>query len=98
MRLADLKRIPVGTKLRLVECLTGPVAEGKQGRVVRKVQSNAMACEVEHRPGGGLSWLYWPKASEFRETADGFAIMEGDEVAARYVFDSGAADGARGEA
>jgi hypothetical protein len=37
--LAELKRIPVGTKLRLVQCLVGPVAPERQMRSVLRVQS-----------------------------------------------------------
>jgi len=84
MRLADLKRIPVGTQLRLVECLTGAVPEEKQLRTIEKVQSNAWASRVAH--SGKLSWLTFPRAANFRETPDGFAVYEGSTVAARYVW------------
>lgn len=92
--LADLKRIPIGTKLRIVRCLIGPVAPEKQARTVAKVQSNAIAFQ---RPDKAeLSWLTFPKASEFEPTENGFRVLERDPegkgetdrvvVAAEYVF------------
>ena len=85
MTLADLKRIKPGTRLLLVESLMGPQPTEKQARTVRQVQSNAIASEPDWKPGS-LSWLYFPKAADFRAEADGFTILEDGEVAARYVF------------
>lgn len=87
MRLADLKRLPPGTKLRLVECLMGPVPEGTQLRTVEQVRSADIVMRVAH--SGARSYLTLPKAADFRETADGFAIEEDGVVAARYVWDPG---------
>jgi hypothetical protein len=87
MKLADLKRLPIGTELRLVKCLMGDVAEGYQGRRLARVQSNALAFAVEQRGyEGELSWLTFPRAKDFRETEDGFEVLEDGEVAARYVW------------
>jgi hypothetical protein len=61
MKLADLKRIPVGTKLRLVHCLMGPCDKPRE---VLKVQTNAV---VMLTPEGKHSWLTLPKASDFRD-------------------------------
>jgi len=87
--LADLKRLPIGTKLRLVECLMGPVPEEKQGRILAKVQSNAVAfLTPKDNYQGHLSWLHLPPAKQFVATSDGFTVLEDTgEVAARYVFD-----------
>lgn len=84
MKLSDLKRLPVGTKLRLVNCLMGPC--DKAGTVV-KVQSNAIAFSQDDRPGENrVSWLYFPKASDFRDDLDGFTILEDGAIAAQYKF------------
>ena len=80
MKLADLKRIPVGTKLRLVHCLMGPCDKPRE---VLKVQTNAV---VMLTPEGKHSWLTLPKASDFRDDEDGFSILESGEVAAQYKF------------
>jgi len=82
MKHADLKRLAVGTKLRLVESLMGPTPPEKQERTVARVQSNG----IWFATPTGRSWLSFGKASEFRETPGGFALYEGEEVAARYVF------------
>lgn len=102
MKLADLKRIPVGTKLRLVHCLLGPC--DKQ-RTVSAVHSNAIEFhgpDVKPRADGqpGTSWLYFPKARDFKPVGDGtrpgFTIYESvnrdgtPEIAARYIFETGA--------
>ena len=86
MKLADLKRLPVGTRLLLVECLMGPVNPPKARTVARR-QSNALAFSGDGIREGHYSWLFFPTASEFKETPDGFAIMEDDgAVGARYTF------------
>ena len=84
MKLADLKRLPIGTKLRLVNCLMGPVPDGKQSRIVAIVQSNAIALNRPDAPDR-LSWLWFPKAKDFRDDGDGgFSILEEGEIAAQY--------------
>lgn len=83
MKLADLKRIAVGTRLRLVYCLFGPVPDHKQFREVSKVQSNGI---YFRKSDGQDSWLAFPKASEFRDNGDGFTVLEDGEVAAQYEF------------
>lgn len=86
MKLADLRRLPIGTELRLVECLAGPVPIGSQLRKLKRVQSNALIfTRPEHPDPHRESYLYLPKAVDFRDDGDGgFTIMEGDVVAARY--------------
>jgi hypothetical protein len=86
MKLADLKRIAIGTQLRLVHCLMGPIEADKQLRIVAKVQGNAIAFSVPHRNDRSMSWLYFPKASEFRDDTDGFSILKDTEIAAQYKF------------
>jgi hypothetical protein len=86
--LADLKRLPIGTKLRLVHSLLGPVPEEWQGRRVSRIQSNALVVEITSGPKAGvLSWLYFPKAKDLHETPNGFEVNEEGEVAARYEFE-----------
>jgi hypothetical protein len=72
----------VGTKLRLVQCLVGPVAPERQMRSVLRVQSNAI--QFERADGGGQPWLHFPKAADFRPTPNGFEVLEAGEIAARY--------------
>ena len=85
MKLADLKRIAVGTRLRLVHCLMGPVSEVNQLRIVRAVHSNSI--EMERDGKAESSWLYFGKAKDFRDDGDGFAFMEGERVCAQYKFE-----------
>ena len=87
--LADLKRIPVGTRLRLVHSLLGPI---DKARVVEKVQTNAIAFRTEDNR---VSWLHLPKAKNFEATTNGFRIWEtweehGQErrqLGAEYIFE-----------
>jgi hypothetical protein len=61
IKLADLKRIKPGRKLRLVHSLLGPC--DKQ-RVVVSVNTVGMQLTGDGLPEGRVSYLYWPKASE----------------------------------
>jgi hypothetical protein len=88
--LAELKRIPVGTRLRLVRTLMGPT---DKPRVVAKVQANAIAFRTED---DRLSWLNLPKAKDFEPTEHGFRVwdtwdpggpQERREIGAEYVFE-----------
>lgn len=78
MKLADLKRIAIGTKLRNVHSLMGPTPEDKQLREVAKVQSNGIGFKRPDKDE--LSWLYFPKAAHFRDDVDGFTILDEDET------------------
>ncbi len=78
--LADLKKIPLGASLILTRSLLGPC---RKNRTVSKVQSNAIVFLTEE---GKQSWLYFPKASEFTPTENGFQIREGGEIAAEYEW------------
>lgn len=70
-KLADLKRIPVGARLRLVDSLMGPCSKD---RVVHAVKSNAIVFTDPNKPES-RSWFYFPRASEFEATSDGFACF-----------------------
>jgi hypothetical protein len=97
MKLADLKRIPIGTKLRLIRCLVG-ATPGNNLRVVEKVQSNGVWFRRPEEPEKKeLTWLDFPKASDFQADEDGFTVFatnryEGSNprteraVAAQYKF------------
>lgn len=93
-RIADLKRIPVGTRLRLVRSLLG---SANKLRIVAKVSDTKIGFEGEGIADGRLSWLAIPKASDFESTENGFRIYETwanpgrperREIAAEYVFES----------
>jgi len=84
MKLADLKRIPVGTRLRLVRSFLGPCDKPRE---VAKVQSNSIALKQLDKALAPLSWLTFPKASDFRDDGDGFTVLEDGEIAAQYKFD-----------
>lgn len=84
MKLADLKRLPIGTRLIQVHNLMGPC---HKGRTLKKVQSNALLFEPDDKPGV-LSYLHLPKASHFRSDENGFSVIEyNGEVGASYVFE-----------
>lgn len=89
--LASLKRIPLGTRLRLV--IRGGVP-CSMVRTVAKVQSTAIAFTCEE--GGALSWLDLPSASALRWDDRGFGIVgrvapDGSEtMALRYEYMDGA--------
>lgn len=86
--LADLKRLPVGTRLKMVEFYGHPV---DFKRIIVEVNSNSLALA-----GTGTindkdkqvvnSYLSFPKAKNFLATEDGFAILENGKVALRYVI------------
>jgi hypothetical protein len=83
MTVAALKRRLVpGTKLRLVHTLLGPC---DLARVVADV--NSVGVRFTGDGVVGFSHLRWPKASGLIETADGFEVVEGGEVAARYRWE-----------
>jgi hypothetical protein len=91
--LADLKRIPIGTRLRLVKSLMGPTSKL---RIVAKVQSNSIAFDGDDIKPGHHSWLNLPKAADFEPTSNGFRIYdtwdpggpgERREIGAEYVFE-----------
>lgn len=91
MKLADLKRLQPGTRLRIVRCLIGDVAPEKQWRTVRQVRSADLVVEPDAKPGT-MSYLQFPKARDFEPTEGGFRVYETDDargtriIAAEYSF------------
>lgn len=83
------KKLPVGTRLKATRSLLGPVPEDKQGRTIAKVQSNAFAMSLDHKDD--LSWLYFPKAADFKATPTdtGYCIQiyEDGEIAVEYQLE-----------
>ena len=87
MKLADLKRLPVGTELRLVQNVKGSC--DKKRKVV-KVHSDAIEVTGEDVPAGKTSWVDIPKAKQFRDDGDGFTILTTNgEILAKYKFVEG---------
>lgn len=84
MKLADLKKLAVGTKLRVVHNLLGPC---DKARVVARVQSNAVTFTGDGIKVGEVSWLYFPKARDFRDDGDGFTVLADGVPAASYKFE-----------
>lgn len=81
MTLADLKRMEPGTKLVLVHSLLGPTHQPCT------LHSKNTTCLMFKKEGkNNLSYLWFPKASEFQSDANGFTIFEDGEVAAQYIF------------
>lgn len=73
--LADVKRLPIGTKLKVIRNLLGEVPEQKQAvRVITAQRSNHFVCSLSL--GGDAppvnSYSDFPKASEFEPTENGF--------------------------
>lgn len=89
--LADLRRIPVGTKLRLVHSPRGPV---DQLRTVDEVTTRGIWMQIDGNPtatGNARSWLAFPKAADFRSWGDGFEIRAannaGGDIVLRYAVE-----------
>ena len=66
--LADLKRLKVGDRLTMISAHYPGRLLGTT-RAIAKMQSNSLMFE-------GGSWLYFPKAKDFKGTPDGFEIWE----------------------
>lgn len=81
---ADIKRLPIGTKLRLVHCLIGPT---DKLRTIQQVRSNDILMLTED---GKTSYL--TLGGEFKATEKGFQLWEttnrGKEIAAEYILES----------
>jgi hypothetical protein len=102
MSLAAIKRhIRVGTALQIVRHDHPPVIfahetaeaiEKKKAAFLRMfevrrvavVQSNAIAF---HTDEGKLSWHYWPKASNVRDTANGFEVPLDDSFTKLIAYE-----------
>lgn len=89
---AAIKRIPVGTRLRLIHSLVGPCNMGKK---VYEIKSNCIVMENTDGPKAGkLSYLYLDTPGEnVVATSKGFLISGEDEVTrqnhvrAEYIFE-----------
>jgi predicted RNA methylase len=95
---AALRRIPVGTKLRLVQSLRG--AEDS-GRIFHQARSADIAFLIEDpskKNHGQVSYLQL-KGSKIEPRPNGFAVLDGGRVLAQYVFAdaAGPANEARSE-
>lgn len=69
INLAELKRLQVGSKLKLVKYYFGSHRSLGVIRAIKKKQSNAIIFD-------NGSWLYYPKAKEFKPTEKGFIVLE----------------------
>lgn len=89
MTLADLKRrLQPGVKLRLVK-RTDTACNLK--RTVRRAQTNAVTMTGESVPGGVESWVYFPKASGFKETDGGFDLTHyGNTIGYKWGWEDAA--------
>lgn len=80
---ADLKRLPIGTKLRLIRHLLGTA---NASRTLARVNSVYLMFKVDGK--NELSHLPIPRASHFFPTENGFCITEENgEVGVEYVFE-----------
>lgn len=87
-KLADLRRIPVGTELVLVRNLRGPCHEPRR---VDQVTTTGIwfqrLDDAKPREAYARPWLRFPKAKDFRATPDGFEILVKGKVGVRYVLE-----------
>lgn len=85
MKLSDLKKLPVGTKLRCVTNFQGPC---DLPREIVKMQTNGMHLRGPVSSGGEdiTGWCEFPKADGFRDDGDGFTLTKkGLEVSYKFV-------------
>jgi hypothetical protein len=78
MTLAEAKRrLQVGTFVVMTYHKFNKTPLVNVTRVVAKKQTNAVAFVFPATPGSRLSWLWWPKASEFKSDSDNeFSILD----------------------
>ena len=71
-----------------------PISPAPRYRRVAKVQSNMIAfAKIEGAcTEREWSWMQWPKASDLREIAGGFEILEGEVPVLRYKFKESTCD------
>lgn len=83
---ADVRRLPVGTRLRLVRSLLGPC---RKLRTIVEVRSRDVVMRVDDpadRNYGGHSYLTFPKGTRVEPRIGGFAIIIDGEIANEYYF------------
>jgi len=78
---AQLKRLPIGTELILVECLMGPCNDP---RTIKQIKSNAIVMQL---PDGRTSNCYLDQiGNKLEPTEDGFLLRcEDGKVAVKYL-------------
>lgn len=82
---ADVKRIPVGTKLRLIRSLLGPC---DTGRIVAQVRSTQVVMQIDDpssKNHGQESFLSL-KGVKVEPRDNGFAVLCDGEVCSEYRF------------
>lgn len=87
--IAEIKRIPVGTKLFLVNSLCGPCSPS--GRIIKKVRSQDIILTIDdenHKNNGQDSYLSLSKVNVV-PTENGFKMICKNELVlcAEYVFE-----------
>lgn len=85
---AAIKRIPVGTRLILINSLLGPC---NLPRTVIATTSNALQLRQDDKgPEARVSWLYLDQPMQVIPTGEnkdyGFRIITGGKICAEYVF------------
>jgi hypothetical protein len=93
LHVADLRRLPVGTRLYLVHSLLGPL-DPPELRVLHEVRSADLLFTGDGIREGRFSYLRLPRKQDLVSTERGFRVMEEGEVAAEYVFAEGDEAGA----
>lgn len=80
---AQLKRLPVGHKLTLINSFMGPT---NISRVIYEVKSNQIVMQLDN---GKLSYLYLDNGDKLEPTPDGFLLRckESGEIAVQYIVD-----------
>jgi superfamily II DNA or RNA helicase len=87
---AALRRIPVGTKLRLVQSLRGPENSGRIFHQARSADVAFLIDDPSKKNHGQISYLQL-KGSRIERRPNGFAVIDGGRVMAQYVFADAAA-------
>jgi hypothetical protein len=86
--LAALKRLPLGTRLRLVRNHSGPM---DSGRVLVEVQSKSIGLRIDDpsdKRHGEVSWYEFKPGFRVAARPNGFAILHHDQVHVEYRFDA----------
>lgn len=80
---AQLKRLPVGHKLTLINSFMGPT---NIPRRIHEVKSTQIVMQLDD---GKLSYLYLDNGDKLEPTSDGFLLRckESGEIAVQYVVD-----------
>jgi predicted RNA methylase len=82
---AALRRIPVGTKLRLVQSLRGPESSGRIFHQARAADVAFLIDDPSKKNNGQVSYLQL-KGSKIEPRPNGFAVLDSGRVMAQYVF------------